>query len=360
MYELQTYEALLKRMLERVPASVDKREGSIIYDALAPAALELAQMYVELDANLRLAFADTSSGEWLSRRTEEFGVTRQAATKAKRKGSFYNQSGEWSDIPLNSRFAIQGVKYTAVEKIEPGQFVLECETAGTAGNQHFGTLLPVDYINGLSRAELGDVLVPGADEESDEALRARYFAAVNEQPFGGNIADYKREIGGIAGVGGVKIFPVWQGGGTVKCTLIASDWSAPAAALVDEVQAFMDPAPRHGEGLGLAPLGHQVTIAGVEGVAVDVTATLTLQNGTTLGQVQDAIHEVISDYMLSLRKAWPEEERLIVRISQIDARILTIAGVADVTNTLLNGAAANLELDGEQIPNPGAVVLHVN
>ena len=41
MYEDITYEVILKRMLDRIPSTMDKREGSIIYDALAPAAIEL-------------------------------------------------------------------------------------------------------------------------------------------------------------------------------------------------------------------------------------------------------------------------------------------------------------------------------
>lgn len=41
MYESITADALLARMLARVPDSIDKREGSIIYDALMPAAIEL-------------------------------------------------------------------------------------------------------------------------------------------------------------------------------------------------------------------------------------------------------------------------------------------------------------------------------
>lgn len=43
MYENVTYEDILQRMLDRVPDSMDKREGSIIYDALAPAAVEYIQ-----------------------------------------------------------------------------------------------------------------------------------------------------------------------------------------------------------------------------------------------------------------------------------------------------------------------------
>jgi len=35
MYGDISYEVILKRMMERAPAGVDKREGSILYDAMA-------------------------------------------------------------------------------------------------------------------------------------------------------------------------------------------------------------------------------------------------------------------------------------------------------------------------------------
>ena len=47
-----TFENILKRMLDKVPDILDKRQGSIIYDALAPAAAELAQCYISLDVFL--------------------------------------------------------------------------------------------------------------------------------------------------------------------------------------------------------------------------------------------------------------------------------------------------------------------
>lgn len=88
MYEAFTYSFILQRMLHRVSDDVDKREGSVIYDALAPAAAELSEMYAQLDANQVLLFADTAAGEWLERRTAEFGVERQPATFAQRQGEF--------------------------------------------------------------------------------------------------------------------------------------------------------------------------------------------------------------------------------------------------------------------------------
>ena len=58
MYENITYEDILQRMLDRIPDSMDKREGSIIFDALAPAAVELQLMYIEFDVILKETFAD--------------------------------------------------------------------------------------------------------------------------------------------------------------------------------------------------------------------------------------------------------------------------------------------------------------
>lgn len=66
MYEEVTYEEILERMLERVPDDMDKREGSLIYDALAPAAIELQIMYIELDVILKETFADNASREFYS------------------------------------------------------------------------------------------------------------------------------------------------------------------------------------------------------------------------------------------------------------------------------------------------------
>ena len=74
MYEAITYEDILQRMLDRVPNTMDKREGSIIYDALAPAAAELQLMYIELDVILTETFADSASREYLILRSAERGI----------------------------------------------------------------------------------------------------------------------------------------------------------------------------------------------------------------------------------------------------------------------------------------------
>ncbi|MCE5171362.1 baseplate J/gp47 family protein [Paenibacillus profundus] len=351
-------EDIMERMLERVPGDVDKREGSIIYDALAPIAVELAQAYTELHVQNELSYADTSSGEYLERRTAEYGVKRKQATAARRKGLFYDAVGEPFDVPLRSRFSTAVHNYAVVERLSAGVFVLESEAKGSKGNEYYGSLMPVDYVDQLARAELADVIAPGEDEESDESLRRRFFEAVNEQPFGGNVADYKKKVTSITGVGGVKIFPVWKGGGTVKCTIISGSFDSPSAELVKEVQTLIDPEVNQGKGLGFAPIGHAVTIKGAASVGINVSTTLTLDAGVAVPQVKSDVEKVISDYLRTLRTAWKEEERTIVRVSQLEARILTIKGIADIADTKLNGMASNVELNAEEIPVLGTVTLN--
>lgn len=351
-------EDIMERMLERVPNDVDKREGSMIYDALAPIALELVQAYTDLHFQNELSYADTSSGEYLERRTAEYGVKRKPATAAKRKGLFYDATGKPFDVPLRSRFSTIDLHYVVIERLSVGVFVLECEGKGAKGNEYYGSLMPVDYVDGLARAELAEVIASGADAESDESLRRRFFEAVNEQPFGGNAADYKKKVTSLSGVGGVKIFPVWKGGGTVKCTIISSSFESPSAELVKDVQTIIDPEVNQGKGMGFAPIGHTVTIKGALSVSIHVSTTLTLEAGISVSQVKADVEKVIADYLRTLRMSWKEEDRTVVRVSQLEARILNVKGIADIADTKLNGKGANVELDTEELPVMGTVTLN--
>ena len=75
MYEEQTFDAIMQRMLERIPDTLDKRESSPVYMALAPAAVELASLYVGFDCMLAKTFGDTASREYLIRLCADRGIT---------------------------------------------------------------------------------------------------------------------------------------------------------------------------------------------------------------------------------------------------------------------------------------------
>lgn len=354
MYETMTYETIMRKMLARVPNSFDKREGSIIFDALAPAAAELAQMYVALDMVLEQTFADTATFEYLDKRCAERGIHRRAAVCAVVEAEF--QPAAVAVLGKRFRCGIYHYQVTAATETA-GTYELICETAGEAPNAVTGQLIPIEYISGLQSAGITRIVIPGADAEDDENLRERYFASIEGQAFGGNIAYYKEKAMEVPGVGGVKVTPVWNGGGTVLLTIISNDKTnpSPTEKLVADVKEVIDPSAHEGEGKGLAPIGHVVTVQGVKACIIDIKTDITYEDGWDWSSCKNAIEKAIDTYFLSLFDKWEKQEQLIVYASGIVQAILSCAGVQDldVGNLTLNDQKGNLKLAVNEIPVRG-------
>ncbi len=349
MYENISYESILQRMLDKVPNTIDKREGSIIYDALAPAALELQLIYIELNTIMNESFADTASREYLIRRANERGITPEPATNAILKGVFTPAT---IDV-LGKRFNCNKLNYIAIEKINDGEYQMQCETVGLDGNANFGQMIPIDYVEGLETATLTEILIPGENEEDTEVFRERYFKSFESQAFGGNIADYKQKTNSIPGVGSTKVTPVWNGGGTVLLTIINSNFEAASEELIESVQETIDPT-QDASGKGIAPIGHIVTVNTAEEVPINVETSITYDSNYSFDALKTQIEEVIENYLSELRRTWGDDEYLTVRSSQIDARLLDIIGIVDIQNTYVNGVK-NFVLSEYQIPIVGGI-----
>ena len=126
-----SFENILQRMLDSVTEEVDKRQGSIIYDALAPAAYELAGAYLDLDNFYKESFVATASGAYLDSRAGECGLERIPATYTKLEASFLDSSGAKIDnIETGSRYAIADMDlYFFVTGKAGDIYTLECEQA---------------------------------------------------------------------------------------------------------------------------------------------------------------------------------------------------------------------------------------
>lgn len=349
MYENITFESIVKRMLSSVPDSVDKREGSIIYDAIAPIAVEIGLMYIELDTVLRESFGDTASREYLIRRAAERGIVPYTATYAVVKGEF--------DVNVNigDRFSCNGYNYVVVEKIEDKIFGLKCETVGSDGNRNSGELVPVEYIKGLTSANITKLLIPAEDDESTENIRKRYFGTFESKAYGGNKRDYIEKVNSIAGVGVTKVTPVWNGGGTVKITILDSEWNVASDELVEYVQQCIDP-NCDGMGIGIAPIGHIVTVETASELIVDVVIKIELSSGYLYEDVDADIKSTISNYLLEIRKEWGSEYNSVIRIEQIKSRVMNIKGIVDIEKLMINGVDNNITLESLEVPVIGGVV----
>ena len=354
MYEAETQELILARMLARVSSKYDKREGSIIYDATAPASVEFQNFFIELDTVLSEVFADTASREYLIKRCAERGITPKPASYAVVQASFTPTTLE---IPIGTRFSHDDYNYTVIKKLEDGIYNLQCETIGSEVNGITGQLIPIDYVQGLTTAEIIEVSILGEDEEDTENLRARYFASLQAEAFGGNKIDYKNKILSISGVGGVKIYSGadWNGGGTVKAVIIDSDKGVPTFELVNQVQTAIDPETNQGEGVGIAPIGHFVTVIGAYDTVINIECDLTYADGHSWSTLKTKIEEAVDNYFTSLNANWQNTDKITIILARLESYILQVDGLIDIQNTKLNGKEENLVVDKDSLVSRGTI-----
>lgn len=373
-FSSKTYANLLADMLARIPSTYDKRDTSPIPTALGPAAWVIEGIYIALSQMQDQAFVGTATGEDLDAVAAIGGITRLSATPAVRLGVFN------TPISLGARFSTvagaDSINFVATAATaNPLEWWLTAETPGTIGNQYTGAILPISTIPGLTTAQITSIIVSGSDAETDDALRVRLTLALTDKPFAGNISAYREmlleltEVGGVpVRIGGVQVYPTWDGGGTVKCSVVGSDYLPVSSSIVALIQEAVDPSGNAGEGVGLAPIGAEVTISTATTQTVNVSATVSHTGSTSIGSLQPLIEAAIEDYLAEVRSEWGIASTSditvyssSVYISRVTAAILGVPGVTNVTTVKLNNVAADLALTEtsavQQTPVLGTVTL---
>ena len=112
-----------------------------------------------------------------------------------------------------------------------------------------------------------------------------------------------------------------------------------------------------GEGLGLAPIGHVVTITTVNEREIAINAIITTDGEIIAENLKINIEKEINNYLLELRKEWEDSDSLIVRKAKIESLILNIEGVLDVSNITINARTENIILNEFEIPILKEVVI---
>ncbi|MGS0677815.1 baseplate J/gp47 family protein [Lactobacillus johnsonii] len=372
-FQSKDYDYFLRKMLDAVPDNVDKREGSIIYDALAPAALVMGQQSLDMANVVKETYIKTASGEFLDYRAIEHGTSRYPATQTEAKAKVLNDKKEPLDnVQIGDKFASIGDSpiFYAVTKINADLTVeLTAETAGSSANSYIGQILPVTPNDLLSWAEITEIIAPARDVESDDHLRARLLSSQSWIAYGGNVADYLDMTGKIDEVGAAQIYPTWNGGGTVKVVILNNDLMPASASLVQKVKNTLDPEDKQAEGYGLAPIDHAVTVTAPEKLIVNIDISVKLDDTKVVRYVKDSITKAIEGYFQSLREDWSDinqrlgrgYEQTIYR-SKILSQVMLIEGVVNAKLPSLNGKDTDIDLifnnAKSQLPVVGTVTIN--
>lgn len=332
----------MERALGAITLDIDKSETSIIYNALAEAMVEVTQLYIAAEQFYKLAFSIDSEDEWLEKHAAETDTFRDPAISAIRRATF--------NIPVENgeRFFVDDVYYVVI-----GKDKVEAEEPGVIGNRPRSNsdMLALNNIPGLETAILGDIIIAGAEEESDASLLARHLVKRRREAGSGNKAHYKQWAERVDGVGKAIVVPLWAGRGTVKVIIADSQMQPASPELIQAVKEQIDPNGEDGE--GDAPIGATLTVESAAHKDVAVSAHVTLKGNTaeevTL-QIADEIRKLLKSIAFT---------KSTVKVAAISNILFENEWIDDYSNVLINDIPANLPILENEIPRLSGVILHV-
>lgn len=203
---------------------------------------------------------------------------------------------------------------------------------GAAGNAAAGTQIafvqPVAGVaSGGTVAAAG--VVQGADRETDDALRGRVLARIQQPPMGGALSDYRAWALQVPGVTRAWVYPLEAGVGTVVIRFVrdADASLIPDVPEVAAVQAYID---------DLRPVCAQVTVLAPTAAPLNMTIALTPSTTAVKAAVAAELADVLQ------REAVPGGTILL---SHLREAISVAAG--EVNNVLTVPAADVVHSPGE-------------
>lgn len=354
MFETQTYTQILQRLKSQAPSGMDSSEGSFIHDVLSPAALEMAQLYANLDLVLAFSFAQTTHGQYLDYRAGEHGLARKAATYA--TGTLKVNGSQGIVIVQGQIFVTDGgieFETTTSASIPAAGYVLisvQAKTPGITGNVPSGTIKKAQAaIPGVTSITNESPTSGGVDEETDEALLNRLLEKVRYPATSGNASHYLQWAKEVTGVGDAKIFPLWNDAGTVKVVIIDSEKEPADPELVTDTAEYIE---------SLMPIGSALTVESALALNINIAATVSLAEGYTSQQVTASLTELAADCLkeIALKQDY-------VSYAKIGSILLETPGILDYSGLTVNEGTENipvgLSAGNCQVAVVGAVTLSV-
>lgn len=336
----------IEKMLAKVPSDYDKREGSVFYDTLKPASMVIDAVRQEIAESLKLRFASTSSGTYLDKIASDVGITRKPAVKAQGEVTISGENG--TVIEAGTKVASDTLVFSTIEEatIESGSVRVRimADVAGSQGNVPPSAInsFPVT-ISGLNTVTNEQELRGGQEEETDEALRERYFIKVREPATSGNVYHYRRWALEVIGIGGVKVFPLHNGPGTVKLIIVDTKMQQASKDLIEAVKAHIEQ---------VKPIGATVEVVSATNKEISVSAKVKILPSTTLSKVQSAFSTALKDYFRCV-----SFDLDYVSLAKTGNILLSVEGVTDYTELKLNASGANVSLEETEIPVVSSVAI---
>lgn len=366
-------ESIIKeRMLESDSLKDYRREpGDFVYDVVAPLAPEIQQHQANMDEILRQSFTLFAEGIYLEYKVAEVGLQKTMAQQA--IGQLQVTASQGVIIPTGQKLTtivLDNDNNPITATVEGGEVVfssagtlavdIKTDGAGDIMNLAPGTSwIFSPPIAGVQKIEQLERLKGGTDEEDDEVLRARWAEKRQKPVRSGNKQNYVAWALEVTGVGKAKVIPLWDGRNTVKVIIADTEGQPAIDTLVEAVQDFIDPS-QDGMGEGVAPIGAIVTVSSVRDLPVNITATVSLNPGSTLEEATAALRIDADAYLDQLGTQVMDStvtSPVVIVYNKVAALLAMNNHIADYADLQVNSGTANITLEPDEIPTSGMLTL---
>ena len=337
MFSNQTYENLIRRILENTKANnLDTREGSISFNLIAPLVEELAKAYISMGDILNLAFIEDSLDEYLEKRVNEFGVYRKDGEKA--TGAIRVSGYDESYIENGSIVVSNGLEFIVLNDIMlPFEDVIYVEALdiGYQYNLPAGSVFELkEQKNGINFLVSEEDFKNGVDIETDEELRERFKYLIQNPRTSGNVNNYKEWALACDGVGRVKVYPLWNGNGTVKVLAIGVDNLPCTDEQLEVVRNYIEEK---------RPIGATVTVDTPEILELNFAINIKLNRDYSGDYAEEEIVNVLNQYVQNI------EDEDIVYIKALSS-VGDLESVEDIVTFTINDTTSNIPVNDFIIP----------
>ncbi|EGT4533423.1 TPA: baseplate J/gp47 family protein [Clostridioides difficile] len=359
-------EAIHERMLSNFQ-DVSILEGDFVYDATRPTAEQIAELkQLGLQNNLKIAFPQTSYGEYLEWLGECKGVFKNQPTKSVGVITFIGIQGtiitKGTIVTTIATDEKQSIEFELLETKTIGEnetvdIKAECRETGTIGNvsQNTVTVL-LGSINGIKSVNNKEDFKGGTDIEDEEHFRERVLVAEQEDKLSGANSDYIRWAKEVDGVGYAYVVPEWNGAGTVKVLILDKNRKAATQELIDKVQEYIYPLNVAGNRDGKAPIGAIVTIATPQTLLINVKASFVFANGFSQETVLNILKNKIDKYLDKIDIGGTVSYNAIYSLA--GSMMLADEGIQDFSNLTINDGTTNIILN-DQVVGIGEIINEV-
>lgn len=322
----QTFESLRDRMLELVPADIDKSENSFIYTAIAPVAMFVSDMLSIIKMIMDESFIMTATGQNLDNIAATFPrVYRRAATKERITAKIVGDNAE-SWLAANAgtgdayftnnngdRFVIDSERGSYQIVSGGANVYLSAENGGMIGSV-IGDELKASPDLDAESCQVSSIESFGAEVEDDTTFRYRIWSTLNS-PFSGTLQDYYKLV--------FADFPTSNGGYPIDYAFIQPRGSScgkifvyaarkdengnPDGLTTAELNTLQNYLDRRidgvgGYGLGATPIGHHVYAKPIPKYHMRLHVDLTFSEEPNIewGVLREAVKTATNTYLNSL------------------------------------------------------------